>query len=673
MLRHGATQTRMLARTRRLTKKASDYYNSLKEKKYKSRTTKTKFQKSASNLLNRNNRLLVLKNNTTLAFNSGNNSIKSWLTKKRRGINSIPEDPYFLTKKQTRGLNTLQKLKEFARSGDEPKFEDITNLFNNSTNTFESISTTYSTADNFGNSKRTATKKANISNADVAYKKVDIGMNRVITRSRTKIESDCHIVNKEICEITSDNDHVTPFCDEKQSSYDEKQSSYDDTTADDDISIIDHDVESFSDSGEDVFMHKSDDPKLIKDMDSYMVNSSTISGKPINICDLIRICEQTTNIYNVSGWDNDLQPILCCKRAFLIHKTNGHLFSDDDIGLDCNRFIFNASQIESDLTKQNQQLLVITVPININVPHEWTSKKIGKSKKPWLTSNIRGCSFEDGWFIITKSQSMNNKCCTNNEHCNVITSAQWIPYNKYNRPQIYSNHIVNTYDAGKLTTCNKVTANFTFGQLLQNFPRNDRRVVILDVPNIGNTTSTVKTAIPSLQKKDLIIIERLCDIEPSDMVKSNATVLLGSTVFSYFRDMWHSVQSLTYKQLRYNLTSENLSDKKCSQIVRDICLQTDNIDTFDLGLDYCCTFNGNSTNCQPKLDIELIFALQRFPKHNGVLWLTCSNDRRRSDTASNARLFVKNTGLKYGYKIDLVHYFAYTGMVAMFFLSQNVK
>lgn len=201
-----------------------------------------------------------------------------------------------------------------------------------------------------------------------------------------------------------------------------------------------------------------------------------------------------------------------------------------------------------------------------------------------------------------------------------------------------------TYDDALMTSEEKLAANLEFCELLNKYLRSGRNIIVLDSYS-GETTKALyytrvrydKIYIPNPHEDFL----KNCDRAVKDLVhyeneSGDHDGIVCSTVYEFFRD-----------------------------------LPDDDMRRFDLALDYCCTARGCKTKCVPALDLELIFGLKKFPRHNGILWLTFS---LRGDNFENTKAMtqkmVSEISNKYGYVMICEKSVKYGRMARFLFRSR---
>jgi len=181
----------------------------------------------------------------------------------------------------------------------------------------------------------------------------------------------------------------------------------------------------------------------------------------------------------------------------------------------------------------------------------------------------------------------------------------------------------------------KLMANALFLNVLRDYPREDRQVVYLDSP-MGLTTFGLHAA--GLSQEQLHLVNHDPDFEGKTTARvTDEAQVFTTSLFEWFRD-------------------SGFEDGE----------------VFDVGADYCCTFDGNPCT-QPKADFKMMFQRRLLAPHNGVLWGTFS---RRSSKAGRVCEYVKYidhwmqvTAQSYGYKLKLVKSDSYRTIVYFFWVS----
>ncbi len=239
-------------------------------------------------------------------------------------------------------------------------------------------------------------------------------------------------------------------------------------------------------------------------------------------------------------------------------------------------------------------------------------------------------SWQDGWHISTiKKRKIIKK---------------WIPFEQYRQPLMShvalkkKNKKKGKFDETKHYGGDKFAANSSWTRLLREHPRDSRELVMLDNVTQGLTTHSVLGAL-DLSADRIHVPDLVYNAPINKWIKEKASFYQGTTVYAFFRDLDDSLTT-----------------------------------TFDFGGDYCCTFDGNESDTKPKLDIELIFCKERFPKHNGVMWLTFScraHAKSREDTLRNVKNFVIRKGKQNGYRMIFKEKLEYKTMLSVYFVSSQ--
>lgn len=241
-------------------------------------------------------------------------------------------------------------------------------------------------------------------------------------------------------------------------------------------------------------------------------------------------------------------------------------------------------------------------------------------------------SWQDGWRISTIKKGKIIK--------------KWIPFEQYHQPLM--SHVVlkkknkkgQNFDETKHYGGNKFAANGSWTRLLRQHPRDLRELVMLDNVAQGLTTHSVIGAL-DLSADRIHVPDLVYDAPIDDLIKEKASFYQGTTVYAFFRDLDDSLTT-----------------------------------TFDFGGDYCCSFDGNESGTKPKLDIELIFCKERFPKHNGVMWLTFScrgHGKSREETFQDVKDFVIQKGEQNGYRMIFKEKLEYKTMLSVYFVSSQIE
>jgi hypothetical protein len=100
-------------------------------------------------------------------------------------------------------------------------------------------------------------------------------------------------------------------------------------------------------------------------------------------------------------------------------------------------------------------------------------------------------------------------------------------------------------------------------------------------------------------------------------------------------------------------------------------LSEDDDATYDVGLDYCCTFGGDAKAGKiPKADLTLMFQKRLLAQHNGILWLTFSTRSAGNSIAKTKRdvvEWIQTTARHFQYGIKLETMGNYGGGMVYFF------
>lgn len=190
-------------------------------------------------------------------------------------------------------------------------------------------------------------------------------------------------------------------------------------------------------------------------------------------------------------------------------------------------------------------------------------------------------------------------------------------------------------------TRNKIQSNFLFSQLLLTYTRVNRHIVYLDDPVLGLTTTclqsngTYQLHVPNPQFLDSSLIPFMSQfLKPNNTCNNIHTY--GCTIFEWLRDT--PITNDTY---------------------------------YDVGMDYCCTWQGNDS-CNPQHDIVLLFQSGLLARHHGVVWITVNTrGQTRQDMVSTIVSFITKEANKNHYTIQYLHAFTcmYKHMITLFFVT----
>jgi len=180
--------------------------------------------------------------------------------------------------------------------------------------------------------------------------------------------------------------------------------------------------------------------------------------------------------------------------------------------------------------------------------------------------------------------------------------------------------------------------NFLFVRTMLQYPRKHRRAVYLDWLDMLTTKTLVSSRLFK-SKEDLHV----------------------PNLYSKFRK--NACAAFVDK-----VTIHHMSLHEC---IRDVLRGEYQ---WDIGMDYCCTFNGND-KIKPRDDIRLLFAHRLVPKHHGVLWFTFSTRRTLGGAEEIARQLgdlLRECMRENGYDdIECVETDTYGGMVYFIFVTKG--
>ncbi len=187
----------------------------------------------------------------------------------------------------------------------------------------------------------------------------------------------------------------------------------------------------------------------------------------------------------------------------------------------------------------------------------------------------------------------------------------------------------------KTTTAKERVNNLVLNALMTS-SREDRKIMYLDGPQ-GYTTSVLAK-----------------HFKPDQLHAVNANPLFKN----------HPVlkKTLTFQCLVYEMIRDAAPYSKGRKMITL---------SYDLLLDYCCTFEGNDV-CRPKKDLELAFHKQLLAKKNGILWLTfclrSPSGRKFPNTIGNIKEFLITEGSNYGYNFKILNEGQYGVGNSMYFI-----
>jgi hypothetical protein len=213
-----------------------------------------------------------------------------------------------------------------------------------------------------------------------------------------------------------------------------------------------------------------------------------------------------------------------------------------------------------------------------------------------------------------------------------------LPEGDYRRPLFPDTYSRNEK---KRTSEHKLCANKNFFLLCEEYPRPHRNFVFLETPN-GETVKSLYHR--NIEYENIYIpnpdseFERHC----AQVVKDLGAHIHTCTVYEFFRD-----------------------------------LPPTNTKQYDLALDYCCTYQGCPTSCLWKLDLELILGLNKFPRHNGILWITlCLRQSKEEQRIQYMTLIpeeVVKLGKMYNYQLEVKETDKYQNMCRFLFRSVRMS
>lgn len=239
--------------------------------------------------------------------------------------------------------------------------------------------------------------------------------------------------------------------------------------------------------------------------------------------------------------------------------------------------------------------------------------------------------WRDGWVVETESSA-------DLRHIRFVCAGTlslygWVPFEDYCRPTLRERFPRTHVDAAKLEV------NERFVKLLaQCDPSASEEIVFLDSPTACTTAMLVARGYARYQLHLPNPTENF-----AKRVRASArgrTQIYEATVYEFFRD-----------------------------------LDPEDATRFHLGLDYCCTFEGNAYAVRPQEDLVLIFAKQRWLPNNGVLWLTFSARKAgpREAYLSKIGQWVETTAHTFGYDLALADSGSYRNLVYLFFRSLSTR
>lgn len=263
------------------------------------------------------------------------------------------------------------------------------------------------------------------------------------------------------------------------------------------------------------------------------------------------------------------------------------------------------------------------VPIN---PHEQYNQAYyiknweSLSHKPWIVQTLLSDSGKS-WIIVyfdplTKTQKQTT-----------------VDYDDYKRVLCSTDNFNDQLDT--LTT-EKWNKNFLFVQYMLNHPRKDRLVVYLDAISALTTKYVHSTGI----------------FQPHQLHVPNVDVDFLKKAPGNFQKLATFYLASLYEWMR------DLSSDKCKE-------------GFDVGGDYCCTFEGNQF-IKPKADLTLMFQKGILAKKNGVLWLTFSYRYKGGGidvTKQNITTWIQQVSSHYNYKMKCLEMGNYGQMVYCYYVS----
>ena len=141
------------------------------------------------------------------------------------------------------------------------------------------------------------------------------------------------------------------------------------------------------------------------------------------------------------------------------------------------------------------------------------------------------------------------------------------------------------------------------------------------------------------------------------------------SVLGYTQDQLHCPNpNSNFVSKASSLFGQNAThyDGTVYELMRDLPEDDSNTEGYHMGLDYCCTFEGNAEFVRPKSDIRLMFAKQILRKRDGVCWMTFSKRGKKSQYIQSIVTWVKKEGARLGYNMELLEQGTY-GTVAYFF------
>lgn len=257
--------------------------------------------------------------------------------------------------------------------------------------------------------------------------------------------------------------------------------------------------------------------------------------------------------------------------------------------------------------------------------HSWgTDTMVLGAKRVWRNARTdevsvkarRGKSWSPGWWI---------HCADGSQQ----VVEKFVDHDDYKRPTWQETGFQVSHLDG-----DKMEPNLMFRQTLKEYPRPNRHIVYLDSP------AGLTTAMLAGEKEWQLHL-------PHPLLHSKS--LQKQWQKPIFQENTRLYESTLYEWLRDEAPAG----------------------PFDVGADYCCTWEGND-RCCPQADFRLLFLRHLFPKKNGVLWCTFSLLRNPKHTFKADRVAAEIVELakSYGYLLHLVKNKQYRrNMVYFMFVS----
>lgn len=91
---------------------------------------------------------------------------------------------------------------------------------------------------------------------------------------------------------------------------------------------------------------------------------------------------------------------------------------------------------------------------------------------------------------------------------------------------------------------------------------------------------------------------------------------------------------------------------------------------YHVGMDYCCTFQGNDTSVRPQVDIQVMLSRKVLALQGGICWMTFSTMfQKKKESIEHIITWCKSQGRRLGYRLSLLESGTYGNMLYFFWIT----